>query len=183
MKKKRFSPFQTSFGSQGGDDIFSHQQIYEKLREGFEDNPARVMSETLIQLVGQQNDKLTRSIDRFTKSLEQTVSRMVSKADLEESLSKMASKEDLQEMVSKADLAESLSKMASKKDLREMVSKADLKEMAWKEDLEKRFSQMVSKEYLHQELHAQTRFISALLVAWSGLIIGVVYFLIEAHMK
>ena len=84
--------------------MFSHKQIYDRLRKGFEDSPARVMSETLIELAEQQDDKFTRSIDKisedFEKRLDQIISRMASKEDL----SWMASKEDLTRMASKEDL-------------------------------------------------------------------------------
>jgi nitrogen fixation protein len=162
---------------------FSHKFIFEKLRTEFGDNPAKLMSEILLQLFQRQDDRLHKSIDKFSKRIDrftQSVNGTIK--HMEASLATMASKKDLEAalatMASKKDLEVALATMASKKDL-----EAGLATMASKKDLEEGLSKMISKDFFHKEMTAQTRFISALLMSWSALILGGVYFMIQQHTK
>ncbi len=70
---QKTSSAQKSFCSENASGTFLHKQLDEKLRKGFSDNSARIMSETLMEFAEYQEDKLMKRMDKIVADLMQQI--------------------------------------------------------------------------------------------------------------
>ncbi len=149
MNEKFCSTSHGSFYFQKAHDTFSHKRVYEELRKGFDEHPARIMSETLIELADQQDDKITRHIDRILEYMDIRFKVIDQRFEV------------IDQRFEAIDTR--MEQMVSKKEFHDCIEKLEFRIIS----------------LLHKELYTLTWRMITAVVAWSGLMLGTVYYLVQ----